>query len=308
MAFWDNEVMRCINCNKEISDSMKFCNYCGTKQPANRAEWQRLNPREDEKAEQKSQHEASSQSSNGGSTLASGKLLIKCPKCGQVVSRRAPFCPRCGQPIAKPVAKSAAQNASKPATSSQETPHQDSKDITSGSVVAQDTGKLKLIAILAGIVALIAVIALVVIMARSCSKGNESYNPSRTDSILPVTEKVETPIPEKDNTIGEPSDKQTQGKENAEDAAQDLHNAVRQAAKTSQQHERQSQGQQSPQPQDKPTISLPKPAPKPQPQPSPKVQQPSPQATAPKAPAKPSRPQSNSKVTSRKNVEGNSER
>ena len=36
--------MKCINCYKEIKDSLKFCKYCGTKQPADRAAYEREHP------------------------------------------------------------------------------------------------------------------------------------------------------------------------------------------------------------------------------------------------------------------------
>ena len=36
--------MKCINCYKEIKNTMKFCNYCGTKQPADRAAYEREHP------------------------------------------------------------------------------------------------------------------------------------------------------------------------------------------------------------------------------------------------------------------------
>ena len=36
--------MKCINCYKEIKDTLKFCNYCGTKQPADRAAYELEHP------------------------------------------------------------------------------------------------------------------------------------------------------------------------------------------------------------------------------------------------------------------------
>ncbi|MBR2146059.1 MAG: hypothetical protein IJ925_01195 [Muribaculaceae bacterium] len=36
--------MKCINCYKEIKDTLKFCKYCGTKQPVDRAAYEREHP------------------------------------------------------------------------------------------------------------------------------------------------------------------------------------------------------------------------------------------------------------------------
>ena len=36
--------MKCINCYREIKNSVKFCTYCGTKQPANRAAYELEHP------------------------------------------------------------------------------------------------------------------------------------------------------------------------------------------------------------------------------------------------------------------------
>ena len=36
--------MKCINCYREIKDTVKFCTYCGTKQPADRAAYEREHP------------------------------------------------------------------------------------------------------------------------------------------------------------------------------------------------------------------------------------------------------------------------
>ena len=36
--------MKCINCYREIADNLKFCTYCGTKQPLDRAAYEREHP------------------------------------------------------------------------------------------------------------------------------------------------------------------------------------------------------------------------------------------------------------------------
>ena len=36
--------MKCINCYREIADNLKFCTYCGTKQPLDREAYEREHP------------------------------------------------------------------------------------------------------------------------------------------------------------------------------------------------------------------------------------------------------------------------
>ena len=64
--------MKCINCYKEIKDGLKFCTFCGTKQPADRAAYEREHP---ELAEALPEDEIMKQiedaKSNGGKPVAS---------------------------------------------------------------------------------------------------------------------------------------------------------------------------------------------------------------------------------------------
>ena len=41
---YNSLIMKCINCFREIDDSLKFCNFCGTKQPADREAYESEHP------------------------------------------------------------------------------------------------------------------------------------------------------------------------------------------------------------------------------------------------------------------------
>ena len=132
--------MKCVKCYREIDEHLKFCTYCGAKQPVDRAAYEREHPEladalsDDELMEQERQRkiqeaerlrqeaERKAQEEAERLRLEAERLrleterlrldaerkakeeaernLIACPNCGQEVSSDVNFCPNCAHPIA----------------------------------------------------------------------------------------------------------------------------------------------------------------------------------------------------------------
>ena len=120
--------MKCVKCYREIDEHLKFCTYCGAKQPLDRAAYEREHPElaealsDDELLEQQRQLQVMEAERKAREELelivkkeVERKLreeserrakeeaelsLIICPNCGQEVSSDVNFCPNCAHPIA----------------------------------------------------------------------------------------------------------------------------------------------------------------------------------------------------------------
>ena len=128
--------MKCVKCYREIDEHLKFCTYCGAKQPVDREAYEREHPelaealsddelleqqrqrqvmeaerkaREEaerkvkEEVERKLREEAERKAKSDAERRAkeeSELSLIICPNCGQEVSSDVNFCPNCAHPIA----------------------------------------------------------------------------------------------------------------------------------------------------------------------------------------------------------------
>ena len=120
--------MKCVKCYREIDEHLKFCTYCGAKQPVDRAAYEREHPElaealsDDELLEQQRQRqvmEAERKAREEVERIVKEEVerklreeaerrakeeaelsLIICPNCGQEVSSNVNFCPNCAHPIA----------------------------------------------------------------------------------------------------------------------------------------------------------------------------------------------------------------
>ncbi len=128
--------MKCVKCYREIDEHLKFCTYCGAKQPVDRAAYEQEHPelaealsddelleqqrqrqvmeaerkaREEverivkEEVERKLREEAERKAKRDAERKAKEEAernLIACPNCGQEVSSDVNFCPNCAHPIA----------------------------------------------------------------------------------------------------------------------------------------------------------------------------------------------------------------
>ena len=120
--------MKCVKCYREIDEHLKFCTYCGAKQPVDRAAYEREHPElaealsDDELLEQQRQRqvmEAERKAREEVERIVKEEVerklreeaerrakeeaelsLIICPNCGQEVSSDVNFCPNCAHPIA----------------------------------------------------------------------------------------------------------------------------------------------------------------------------------------------------------------
>ncbi len=128
--------MKCVKCYREIDEHLKFCTYCGAKQPVDRAAYEREHPelaealsddelleqqrqrqvmeaerkaheeaerKVKEEVERKLREEAERKAKRDAERKAKEEAernLIACPNCGQQVSSNVNFCPNCAHPIA----------------------------------------------------------------------------------------------------------------------------------------------------------------------------------------------------------------
>lgn len=109
--------MKCINCYREIDDNMKFCNFCGAKQPLDRVAYEQDHPeladalsqdvllqqeheRQIEEANRRAQEEAQRRAEEEVQhQVQENKKCIYCIYCGKSTSILFSFCPYCGQPL-----------------------------------------------------------------------------------------------------------------------------------------------------------------------------------------------------------------
>ena len=120
--------MKCVKCYREIDEHLKFCTYCGAKQPVDRAAYEQEHPelaealsddelleqqrqrqvmeaerKAREEVERKLREEAERKAKRDAERKAKEEAernLIACPNCGQEVSSDVNFCPNCAHPIA----------------------------------------------------------------------------------------------------------------------------------------------------------------------------------------------------------------